>query len=276
MTQVRERLEELYQECEELCRQTGQVGPITGQPNFRLIYTSVESFQSGSGFAIVGLNPAGQVQHADTDINRRSPFEGMGYSAYVDDAWGDNRGQDRFQRAIQGIGMILRGATWAETKRGITATNYREPEERIGAATADFLRNTPSLNLVPFRGSKLSELPRILRQRGEEIGWDLLCLIEPQPRYIITLSNGSPSAWRTILRKSGLQRSADLEGDWTRELAGRKDRTFREALLPGGPLEGTIVFGLPAVVYDKLQENGTTPPMLATLSERLKFHGLVK
>ena len=39
MTRVRDRLEELYKECEDLCKQVGWVGPKTGQPNFRLIYT---------------------------------------------------------------------------------------------------------------------------------------------------------------------------------------------------------------------------------------------
>ena len=272
MIQVRERLEALYEECSELCYQTGQIGPETGQPNFRLIYSSVETFESSNGFAMVGLNPAGQSSDADRDRGRRRPFDEKSYSAYVDDAWADDRGQDRFQRAVQGIAMILNGATWTETKKAITATNERKPEERLGTETADLLRNTPSQNIIPFRGSTLNKLPLVLRQRGEEIGWELLCLIRPKPRFIVTLSNGSPSPWRTILKNSGLQRATDREGDWTRMLAGRTDRTYRDVRLPEGPLEGAVVFGLPAVVFDKLQEYGTTPPMLATLSERLRYY----
>ena len=209
MSKVKERLEELYAECEELCNQTGWVGPKTGQSNFRLIYTSVESFEHGSGFAIVGLNPAGQLFHADGDRGRHQPFDGKEYSAYVDDAWGDDRGQDRFQRAVQGIAMTLKGATWNVTKKGITSNNVRKPEDRIGTDVARFLRNTPSLNIIPFRHSKLSELPTRLRQRGEEIGWEVLRIAKP--KYIVTLSNGgSVSPWRTILMNSGLRRSTDI------------------------------------------------------------------
>ena len=221
------------------------------------------------------MNPAGQLSHADGDSRgRRRPFDGKKYSAYVDDAWGDDRGQDRLQRAIQGIAMILKGASCAATKKAITINNDRKPEDRIGSVVAGFLRDTPSLNIIPFRHSKLNELPAILRRRGEEIGWELLRMAKP--KYIVTLSNGgSVSPWRTVLKNSGLSRPNDTKGDWTRELAGRPDRTFRDVILPEGPLKETVVLGLPAVVYDKLQEYGTTPPMLATLSERLRYYGAI-
>ena len=131
MTRVRDRVEELYKECEDLCKQGGWVGPKTGQPNFRLIYTSVESFEHGNKFAIVGLNPGGGKSGADTD-DPYIPFQAERYSAYLDDNWeNQGTGRSRFQRAVQGVAMILRGADYSEAIEAIYEKGI-EPEKRIG------------------------------------------------------------------------------------------------------------------------------------------------
>ena len=63
---MRLQLEALTEECVSLCEEEGWLGFETGRPNFRLLYSSVESFEYGSGFAIVGMNPAGGPRDADT------------------------------------------------------------------------------------------------------------------------------------------------------------------------------------------------------------------
>ena len=85
-------------------------------PNFRLIYTSVGTFERNRAkFAIVGINPAGYLRHADSDNGHERPLLKKKYSAYLDDNWDQaGTGQSRFQRAVQGIAMILRGATPSE------------------------------------------------------------------------------------------------------------------------------------------------------------------
>ena len=65
MTSVRHELEAISEECESLCKGEGWLGCETSRPNFRLLYSSVESYECGSGFAVLGLNPAGDGKDAD-------------------------------------------------------------------------------------------------------------------------------------------------------------------------------------------------------------------
>ena len=274
MTRIRKELEKLKAQCKQLCEEEGWLGPKSRDPNFRLIYTSVGTFERNrSKFAIVGINPAGHLRHADSDNGRERPFLKKKYSAYLDDNWDQaGAGQSRFQRAVQGIAMILRGATPSEAMMAISKNNVEAPKDRIGADAADFLRKTPSLNIIPFRSPKPECLPSALLENGKRIGWKLLCLAKPD--YIITLANQIEGPlWKTILVNSGQRRKAD----WTKKLNGRNDRQYREVELREGQLEGALVFGLPAVVYDKVQEgkNGVTEPLFEVLSQRLKYHGVV-
>ena len=115
---------------------------MTGSPNFRLIYTSVETYEHGNCFAIVGKNPAGSKLDADSDArNRDRGFKEEGYSAYLDDTWHHPVGQSPFQRTVQGIAMIIGGATPIEAMTAITDESM-EPEERIVAEATAFLRTT--------------------------------------------------------------------------------------------------------------------------------------
>ena len=169
MTTTRQRLVELSEECETECNRAGFVGPDTGEPNFRLIYTSVRTFERGNGFAIIGLNPAGGKADADTD-DRDRPFREESYSAYLDDDWRSSGvGQQDFQRSVQGIAMIMTGATPSQAMSAMRSS--AAVEDRIGANATAFLRSTPSLNIIPFRHSNLWKVPPTLRRRGPEIGW---------------------------------------------------------------------------------------------------------
>ena len=265
---ARKRLMGLSAECEELCARTGFVGPETGQPNFRLIYTSVKTYERSNRFVIIGENPGGDQSDADTD-ERNRPFHEKGYSAYLDDNWrGAGRGQSPFQRAVQGVAMVATGSAPAQTMAAIRRQGS-EPECRLGANAASFLRSTPSLNIIPFRHSKKVQLDERLMERGVQIGWNLLCLIRPRPRYIITLANqvGGP-IWGTILGESVQGNRTDYER-WINPGARRK---YREVVLTQGPLKGAVLLGLPAVVYDKIRED-VTPQLLRILNRRLRYHG---
>ena len=269
VTGLRSRLEALAGECVSLCEKEGWLGLETGTPNYRLLYSSVESFKQGSGFAIVGMNPAGGPQDANTDDADR-PFRDPRYSAYLDDRWGAEAGAARLQRVIQAIAMVFLGAFPSEAWRAIDDPTPR-PVERLSPKAIAFLRNTPSMNIIPFRGSKLADVPLTLRERGEEIGWRLLCLARPRLRCIVTLANqvdGLP--WRTILRESGQRRRPDYEETINRRLG----RTYRELQLVGGALAGTLVVGLPAIVRDKNRRD-VTMPLLETIHRRLQQHGIL-
>lgn len=209
MPETRLQLKALTEDCVALCEAEDWLGLETKRPNYRLLYSSVESFEYGSGFAIVGMNPAGDARDADTgDADR--PFLDLGYSAYLDDHWrGVEVGAARLQRVIQALAMIFVGASPAEAMAAIDDPPSR-PEQRIGPKAITFLRSTPSMNIIPFRGSRLADVPLNLRERGEEIGWRLLCLARPRLRCIVTLANqvdGLP--WRTILKGSGQRRRPD-------------------------------------------------------------------
>ena len=264
---TREQLMDLSMECEELCVSTEFVGPETGQANFRLIYTSPETYEESNRFAIIGENPGGDLSDADTDDPNR-PFWEKGYSAYLDDDWrGRGRGQSPFQRAVQGAAMVATGASPTKAIAVMRQQGFK-PESRIGTEATTFLRHTPSLNIIPFRHSNMDQLNGILRERGAQIGWELLCLIRPRPRYIITLANQvSGPIWGTILSKSGQPKGADYE-EWINRNARRK---YREVTLTQGPLKGAVLLGLPAVVYDKVRDD-VTPQLLKTLSRRLRHH----
>ncbi len=265
---TRERLISLFSECEELCARTGLVGPQTAQPSFRLIYTSVETYERSNRFVIIGENPGGDHSDADTD-DRSRPFQEEEYSAYLDDNWRDaGRGESPFQRAVQGVAMVAAGTTPTQAFVAIRQQEIK-PESRTGTKAASFLRCTPSLNIIPFRQSKKDQLDDTLMRRGVEIGWELLCLIRPRPRYIITLANGvGGPIWRTILSESGQTRGTDHE-EWIHRNVKRK---YREVSLKRGPLRGAVLLGLPAVVHDKIRGD-VTPKLLEILNLRLRHHG---
>ena len=217
---------------------------------------------------IVGENPGGDRSDADTD-DRNRPFEEKGYSAYLHDDWrGAGRGQSPFQRAVQGVAMVATGKTPAQAMTAIRRQGL-EPESRMGTKAASFLRRTPSLNIIPFRHSNKDQLDDILMERGAQIGWELLCLIRPRPLYIITLANQvNGPIWGTILSESGQPKRADYE-KWINQGAKRK---YREVTLKQGPLRGAVLFGLSAVVYDKIRDD-VTPQLLRILKRRLRYHG---
>ena len=269
MPRIRRKLTELSKECEARCQETNWVGINPQDPNFRLLYSSVESYEAGNKIAILGMNPAGGPEHAKPDDLIR-PFREPGYSAYLDDSWGyDDLGQSPLQRVVQGLAMILSGASPSD---GLAALDgHTRPNMRINDDATALLRNSPSGNIIPFRSSKLTELPSGLTEHGERIGWQLLSLVRPKPRVIITLANGlRDPPWCTILKNSAQPLKADFE-EWTHKGMRRK---YREVRLVKGPLLGALIIGLPAVVRDKGRLD-VTKPMFDVLAQRIRHHALL-
>ncbi len=273
MPRVRKELKALHEECESLCRRAKWLGHETSRPNFRLLYSSIESYECGSGFAVLGLNPAGDGKDADTDDLER-PFRDPGYSAYLDDKWRkSDTGEASLQRVVQALAMVIVGATPREAMEAMEAIRDPRlvPEEHIGEKAVAFLRNTVCLNIIPFRESNITRLPHCLREQGEQIGWRLLCLAQPRLRCIISLVNqveGPP--WKTILKNSRQRRKPDYEEPINSEL----HRNYREVELVQGPLAGSLIIGLPAVVRDKGRAD-VTKPLLDVVKARLGHHGLI-
>ncbi len=271
MASIRRKLEALSAECERRCKEVAWVGPNTGIPNFRLLYSGVRSYEAGKGVAILGLNPAGGPNDADTDCNRNRGFREHDYSAYLDDNWqGAGQGQSRFQRAVQAIAMILTGANPSEA---ITAYHDLDttPKNRIGTKAETLLRNTPSGNINPFRTSDYKKLRKKgLDKPGLRVGWDLLCLAQPRPQVIVALANGKTAPpWQTILRKSEQQTNADYC-----KIIRSNDRSYREVKIQKGPLNGALLIGLPAIIYQPFSKD-VTPHLFEILAERVDHHGLI-
>ena len=261
MSGIRQTLVDLTAECRARCRNAGW------RSSFRLVYSSVESYEAGNGIAILGMNPAsGPTDASSADLER--PLHEPRYTAYLDDAWrGHARGQDPLQRVIQAVAMILAGAVPSDALAAIRKIDSA-PEARMGAAATALLRNAPSGNIIPFRG-KLEEVPGNLRNEGERIGWRLLCLARPKPRFIITLANGVKEIpWSTILENSRQPKpwNADHE-EWTSHAMRRK---YRDVRLANGPLQGALLVGLPAVVRDhsRTVREDVAGPMLEVLARR--------
>ncbi len=256
-------LRSLSDDCERLCASEDWVGP-GGAPNFRLLYSAAGTFKAGNGFAFIGMNPAGGPLVASTD-DRDRPFTDPNYSAYLDDRWGGyERGQDSMQRAVQEVALALAGASLAQiiSARGDQSSL---PERRIGAKAVALLRGALSGNIIPFRDSDLRKIPARLRSEGERIGSDLFHAAEPAPQVIVTLANTvNDLPWRNFLKRSPQPKDTTF----SRLIHKKLNRTYREIRLQNGPLAGTLLVGLPAVVRDRGKNDEVMRGILATLVER--------
>jgi len=268
MSSIREELRQLREECTAKCRVHGWMGTDPKIPNFCLLYSSVASFEAGSGVVILGMNPAGPPSCA-TRRENEIPFTERGYSAYLDSSWLDggrdqSRGQHRLQRAVQGIAMVMAGADPCVAMEASRRADL-EPEARIGPDAVALLRNTPSGNIVPYRASSLKDIPEPLRDHGPMVGKRVLCLVSPAPEYVITLAT---DAWKSVRKLSGSPSGVHEEA-----VNKQLNRTYRDVELTDGPLKGALLIGLPAVVRDKVRKD-VTPRMLSVLAQRVRKHGL--
>lgn len=223
---VRKQLSDLSDECGLMCRAERSVAPKPDEvPNFRLLYSSVETFEKGNGLMILGINPGGNASHANV-AHHRLPFQNRSYCAYLDDSWrGNNPGCAPLQLAVQQIARSLFG-----------------PEN---PQWEQVLRGAQSGNVIPFRSPTSKALHHGLRKPGLDIGRRMIFAATPVPRVIITLAH---EAWDAVMEANGYPKG--FHGCET-SILKKMQRSIREAELSRGHFVGAYVLGLPAVVYDK-------------------------
>ena len=220
---VREELEALNEECKAFCLDESNwvestwegTGP-KGTPNFRLLYSSPETFSPPGGIMLLGTNPGGDSSSAERH-HPDLPFLSETYSAYVHDSWGDfPTGQHPMQRAARSVARAVAG----NGPRG----------DRL-------LKSSPSGNLIPFRSKKPTDLPDIAEEYGLEFGWQLMTIARPRVLILLASNKGR---WKWLMGR--LNRSP--RPDRTQEIT--KTLIVREAQQPVGDWP-RFIFALPAL-----------------------------
>ena len=239
---VREELEALNEECKAFCLDESNwvestwkgTGP-QGTPNFRLLYSSPETFHHPGGIMLMGTNPGGDYSNAERhppDL----PFLSSTYSAYLDDWWGDfSRGQHPMQRAARAVARAVAG----NGPRG----------DRL-------LRNSPTGNLIPFRSEKPTHLPDIAVDYGLDFGWQLIAIAKPR---VLVLLASNKQRWEWLMKCVG----HGSQPDWKRGIT--KTLTLREAQRPEGHWP-RFVFALPALNTSKTGQNAN---VISTFRQRV-------
>ena len=192
---VREELEALNRQCAQFCREYAAdprnrdrkwkaLGP-ENTPNFRLIYSSPDTFESPGRLMILGTNPGGDHTNAD-QLDPSEPFQrGPDYSAYIDDRWPEPRGArlmspgaHPIQRAVRDLAAVLGRA--------------------VASDGDQLLRRSPSGNLIPFRSKGFPSLPTSLHGPGLAFGWELLTIARPR---VVVLLASNKTLWKRLMSK---------------------------------------------------------------------------
>lgn len=155
----------------------------------------------------LGTNPGGGAENSK-ESHRREPFEKPGWSAYLDEDWGNHA----LQTAAKKIARVFAG-----------------PDE----SGEHVLRRSPAGNLIPFRSKKLSELPTQLKNEGIKIGVELIRLAKPS---ILVLFASNQIVWGQLME------ALDRETTYCKPLGA--NFTFRESV---GNEVPSYVFALPGV-----------------------------
>ena len=232
---VRQELERLNEKCADFCREYAAdvknrdkkwkaLGPQR-TPNFRLLYSSPETFATRDRVMILGTNPGGNHRNADT-LDPWEPFQrDPEYSAYIDDRWPKPQsttlmepGTHRIQKAVRNLAAALQD----------------DPAKRGDA----LLRQLPCGNMIPFRSENFSLLPSSVRYAGLEFAWELIRIA--RPRGLILLSSNC-SLWDPLI-----ETFAQGAKTWVKELRPKANRPFREAVAQGRGARPKFIWALPA------------------------------
>lgn len=228
---VREQLETLNEECKEFCLDESNwggsrwkgVGP-KGTPNFRLLYSSPETFEQQHGVMLLGTNPGGDDSNAER-YHPDVPFLSPTYSSYLDDSWGDfETGQHPMQVAARAVARTVAG--------------NRPRADQL-------LRNSPTGNLIPFRSEKSTDLPELAVDYGLDFGWQTIAIA--QPRVLILLASNS-DRWEWLMHRIDHSPEPDRTVSITRTLH------VREAQRPEGQWP-RFIFALPALNTSRPGQN---------------------
>ena len=253
---TRLELERLNRGCAQFCREYRGNPKWTpfGDPanrrhaNFRLLYSSPETFETPGGVMILGTNPGGdhraaKEHKAGLPFWKRRPGR-LPYSAYLDDVWGGAaRGRGPIQCAVQSVAEIISGRA--------------ERAELL-------LRSSPTGNLIPFRSKGLTDLPSAVADEGLKYGERLIEIA--QPRVLILIASRDKH-WDRVMRLVGHA----PEPDWKKDLGAH--HVIRESERNFAGDWPRFVFALPGL-NNTLQT--TASEVLSRFRERVEFHGRTK
>ena len=187
-------LDALNEECRRLCtkydRHNGWqgFGPKPNRtPNYRLLYSSAATFEDSGRVMFLGTNPGGNHKAARPH-EHEWPFSKSSYSAYLDEAWG-SWGHPGEQSCHP-----LQTAARQVASKIVGGRDTQDP----GRDAADLLRRSPAGNLIPFRSETPEDLPPRLRERGLEIGWNLIELAKPR---LLVLFASNRKQWEWLMQQ---------------------------------------------------------------------------
>jgi len=246
-----DQLRQLQEKCEAFCldernwdgKWRGR--SPKGRANFRLIYSSPNTFESPSQIMILGTNPGGYPRDADLN-DAWLPFIAPKYSAYLEERWGSyDKGHHPIQKAVFAVAAALSG-------------------NRVKGR--ELLYNTPTGNLIPFRSSRYpGELSDRLREKGLEYGLRLLEIARPR---MLVLISSRKELWERVMEAVGHLPAPDDVVDLTPP--GDRDTkwTLREALVSEG--HPAYIWALPG-----LNSSATDhAPIINAFRNRLRHHGI--
>ena len=101
----------------------------------------------------------------------------------------------------QGIAMIVAGGTPPVAMRAIRGNKLTSAQDHYRKSAEEFLRHTPSYNIIPFRSGSPNELSSEFWSRGADIGWELLRMANPltfPPKTVSVRSVGNQQKWHTL------------------------------------------------------------------------------
>ena len=232
---VAEELEALDKTCQRLCgKYDGRNGwrgfGRNGTPNYRLLYASATAFNNPGGVMFLGTNPGGSHEDADPGHHSRPFSKSEDYSAYLDESWGcwGHPGEKNCY-PLQTAALCVAGKI----------VGGRDAEDP-GRDAEDLLRRSQAGNLIPFRSETPDALPCGLRERGLEIGWELINIAKPR---LLVLFASNKKRWGWLMQ----QMRHNGPAPQCQEHRITKTFILREARLEGRPELPAYVFALPAL-----------------------------
>ena len=207
-------------------------GDGSDRTNVKPFYSPYANFDPETCKVVfIGDNPGGNPKYSDTttgDDYDAFLDRGLGgYSAFLDERWGKEKGKAPMQDAVQRVFRTLfPGKLWREQ-----------------------LLRAASFNVCPLRTQKASHVPCTVWTRSEQ--WCNKILDRVKPKLIICCGNGddfkgnvAKSPWAAMKRNKGFDQGSIKK--WKRNDVWLKYGEFNT-----GRLAGASVIGLRHLSYDE-------------------------
>lgn len=192
-------LEGLESECVALCREHGWLD-ANGAPAFQMICSDRVTFSAGADLMLLAIHPRGDPSVHD-GVSRESG-DGSGYTALLDDSWGEREPGGAQLQAVA-----------------------REVAGMFSSDAEAVLRRTPAGFMIPFRSESIARLPDPLRKQGLLLGGRLVASVRPK---VLVLVGGD-----RVLFESAVSRLPGRRSDSMAEAFGATRRAYRDVLVAG-------------------------------------------